>query len=116
MVAIAAMGLQRKGTAMLRWTMLHPRMTKEALGYIPNMLHELDPRPAKEQIDDNYVIGWHEFKGFSMDKTGAITYPDDPTYHPLAMAKLRDETIYFYQHAWVAIVQLDGSYEIARLD
>ena len=30
------------------WTLIHPKMTHEALGFLPGMLSESDPRPARE--------------------------------------------------------------------
>lgn len=101
----------------LGWTLIHPRMTFDMLGYIPGWLHEADPRPAKEQIGSNYISGWHPFEGFVFDPVKqTLKYPEDPAYTPLAKAQLRDETIIFYQHAWVAIVQPDNSFEVARID
>jgi hypothetical protein len=35
---------------------------------------------------------------------------------PVAAAQLRDEKVSLYPHAWVAIVQPDGSFEVSRLD
>jgi hypothetical protein len=51
-----------------------------------------------------------------MLKNGNIKYPGDPQNKLLFEAKLRDETIRVYEHAWVAIAQPDGSFEIARMD
>jgi hypothetical protein len=96
-----------------------PRAVIEALGFIPEFLNDLDPRPAREQFNESYAHGggWRKFDGFEMDpKDHGITYPGDPTYMPLASLTLRDETIFIYPHAWVAIVQPDGTYEIARMD
>lgn len=100
----------------MEWTMKYPGMTIEHLGYIPHFLHNEDQRPAKEQIDAGYISGWIPFKGFTMTKTGDLTYPGDPPMHVLAETKLRDEIIRFYPHSWLAIVQPDGSFEVARLD
>lgn len=101
---------------MIQFTLLHPAMTQEHLGYIPQFLDIQDPRSAKEQINENYVSGWNNFTGFKMVEGNGLSYPGDPTYRPLAVATLREEKIYFYDHAWVAIVQPDGSFETARLD
>jgi hypothetical protein len=103
---------------MINFTLIHPRMTREALGEIPYFLSEEDPRSAAEQINANYPFGgWQKFRGFTKaDDKGGLKYPGDPVMRPLASAKLRDETIYFYQSAWVGIFQPDGSFEIARLD
>lgn len=100
------------------WKMIHPQFTFEMLGYIPQFLSEHDPRPARKQIDSNYKhgSGWSPFEGFTMLPSGDLSYPDDPPVRLLAEAKLRNETIRFYEHAWVAIVQPDGSYEISRVD
>lgn len=100
------------------WEMLHPAMSYDNLGYLPQFLSIEDERSAKEQLHDNYAHGggWFPFKGFKMIEGNALKYPGDPAYHPLAKTTLRDETIFFYPHAWVAIVQKDGSYEVARMD
>jgi hypothetical protein len=104
---------------MLKFTMKHPRMTKEALGFIPSFLDANDPRPAREQLHDNYTHGggFTPFNGFDMTVTGnAINYPGDPPQPLLAEAKLRDEIIRVYDGAWVAVVQPDDSFVIARMD
>lgn len=104
---------------MVQFELLHPRMTHEALGLLPEMLSEYDPAPARQQFHEHYSHGggWDPFEGFRFDPTThAIKYPGDPAHKPLARATLRDETIYFYEHSWVAIVQLDGAFEIARMD
>jgi hypothetical protein len=91
----------------------------ELLGLLPSFLHVGDPRSAREQFDANYAHGggWNAFEGHKLDPlTGALKYPGDPRLLPLAVTKLRDETIYFYENAWVCIVQPNGSYEVARMD
>ncbi|HEY4385633.1 MAG TPA: hypothetical protein VGN34_14335 [Ktedonobacteraceae bacterium] len=98
------------------WIILHPKMTAEHLGFIPSFLSEDDKRPAKEQINDRYVAGWNKFDGFTKDSNHVLKYPDDPSMHPLAATKLRDELILFYEHSWLVIVQPDGSWEAARVD
>jgi hypothetical protein len=101
----------------MMWVLLNSHMTFDDLGFIPTFLDEDDPRPAKEQIDARYISGWQSFKGFTLDpKTGIMTYPEDPPLKPLAMTQLRDEQILFYECVWLAIVQPDGSFEVARLD
>lgn len=102
---------------MLHFTMKHPRATVDMLGLIPDFLSTDNPRSAREQIDANYRHGggWRPFKGFKMTARG-IEYPGDPPMPLLAEASLRNETIRIYDCAWVAIVQPDGTYEIARLD
>lgn len=96
----------------------HPRATMSMLGYLPSFLNEADPRPAKEQFHTAYGHGggWNSFPGFTMLSSGDIQYPGDPPVPLLYETKLRDETIRFYLHAWVAIIQPDGSFEISRMD
>ena len=100
------------------WKMMHPRATLDMLGYLPEMISERNPKPAREQFDTNYQHGggWTPFKGFSMLPDGNLSYPGDPPTRLLAETQLRDETIRFYEHSWVAIIQTDGTYEICRMD
>lgn len=97
--------------------LIHPRATYEMLGYIPVFLSESDSRSAKEQFNDRYRHGggWSKFDGFEVTPRG-LEYPGDPVNHLLAEAKLRDEVIRIYEHAWVSITQSDGSVEVARMD
>jgi hypothetical protein len=102
---------------MLKWELLHPKMTMEHLGYIHIFFFEDDPRPAAQQIHSRYHFGgWQPFDGFTLAKDNSLTYPEDPPIEPLAQAKLRDEMILFYPHSWVAIVQPDRTFEVARID
>lgn len=98
------------------WTFKHPRMTLERLGYIPQFIQASDPRKAAKQIAQAYIGGWHPFTGFEMLSNGDLKYPGDPPVKLLAEAKLREETIRFYEHSWLAVIQPDGTFEISRLD
>lgn len=102
----------------LSWELKHPQATLESLGYIPEFLTTLDSRPAKEQFHHCYSFGggWRPFVGFTMRPDGDIEYKGDAPVPLIAETKLRDETIRFYDHAWVAIIQPDGSFEVSRLD
>lgn len=89
------------------------------MGYLPGFLSENDPRPAKEQIDSAYQHGggWNPQPGWEYDpQLHAMRYPGDPVMFPLAEAHLRDETLLFYPHDYLLIVQKDGSFEMARVD
>ena len=92
--------------------------TPDHVGPIPLWLDEADPRPAKQQLDEHYRHGggWQPFEGFKLLKGGHIKYPGDPPNEPLAMMQLREEIIMVYPHAWVMILQKDGSHEICRMD
>lgn len=88
------------------------------LGYIPTFLSEHDPLPAREQLDANYKHGggWNPMAGWKMGPEYSIKYPGDPWLYPVAKLQLRDEIILVYEHAWVVVLQPDGSFEIARMD
>jgi hypothetical protein len=51
-----------------------------------------------------------------MDNHFGLHYPSDPTFYPLAVARVREELVLFYPYAWVAVVQKDASFRIARID
>jgi hypothetical protein len=95
-------------------------VTYEHLGYIPTFLSVNDPRPAKEQINTRYAHGggWNSSKSFDFDLKGLklLSKHGDPPLEPLAETWLRYEHILYYDSSFVAIVQIDGSYEIARID
>jgi hypothetical protein len=101
----------------MRVFLFHPDAL-EAVGILPHWLDEDDPRPAREQLDQNYRHGggWQPFIGFKLQKDGSLKYPGDPAMKPLAMMKLHDEVIMVFPHAWVMILQKNGSFEICRMD
>lgn len=87
------------------------------LGLLPSFFREDDPRPAREQINERYISGWHPMPGCGLrDGTRYMVYPGDPPAHFRAVTMLREEQIVLYEHDWLAIVQRDGSFEIARID
>ena len=91
------------------------------VGFIPQFISEHDERPAKEQINEAYAHGggWHSFKGFELIYKGdhlELQYPDDPPMQELSRAEFRDELLVFFESSWLAIIQKDGSFDVARLD
>ena len=91
------------------------------LGILPQFFDEADPRPARDQIHDRYAHGggWHPFEGFQLKKGENgyyLAYPDDPPMREIARAKLRDEWVVLFEYDWVAIIQEDGTYEVASVD
>ena len=96
---------------------INPKFTPDMAGLLHYIFNEEDDRPAKEQAATNYIAGWNQFNGFTLDDLSReLTYPGDPPMLPLAIATLRDEKIYLYPHAWVLILQPNGSYEVSRMD
>ena len=90
-------------------------------GFITQFLSEDDPRPAREQIHENYAHGggWNKFEGFELRNSGTsygLKYPGDPVMREVSRAQLRDETLVLFECSWLAIIQPDGSYEVARID
>lgn len=45
-----------------------------------------------------------------------LLYPGDPPLKLLAERKFRNETLLFYEHSWLAIMQEDGTWEVCRVD
>jgi len=92
----------------------------EDLGLLLTWLNPNDPRPAREQFDENYQHGggWRPFgEGqWTLGMDCLLTYPGDPPYKPIAGIKFRKEMVLFYRHSLVAIRQLDGTFEVARMD
>lgn len=101
----------------MEWVLKHPDAEAEMLGLLPAFFDEADPRPAKQQLDENYAHGggWSPFQGFQLTERG-LQYPDDPPMLLIAEAKLRDETIRLYEGSWLVILQPDGSWETSRVD
>ncbi len=88
-------------------------------GNIVYFADEGNEMPLNEQFDKNYGFGggWRPFEGFVFDPVEkTITYPEDPKYYPMAIAKFRDQEIIMYEHAWVLILNADGSFEVSRMD
>jgi hypothetical protein len=97
----------------------HPKCTMDHLGLIPSMLNGEDSRPAREQLDKAYAFGgWQPLKGFKLKPDDSLSYPGDPDQHPIAEFQLpgHDERVLMYNHAWVAIIQPDRSFEVCRMD
>lgn len=106
---------------MLNFELLHPKMDIEYLGLLPEFFSETDPRSAAEQLNANYAHGGGfrpspEGKWALDRETLVLTYPGDPPFQPLAKAYLHDELLVFYQSAFLAIIQPDGSFKVTRVD
>lgn len=110
------------GAIKRRWSLAMLNFTpndERYLGLIPTFLSEDDPRPAREQFAENYAFGggWSPMPNWKLDEnTRRLQYPGDPAMRPRGIAHLRSETIIVYESAWVAIVQANGDFEVARMD
>ncbi len=104
----------------VKWTMLHPRVTLDDLGFLPSFLQDNDPRPVHEQIAERYAHGggWSPYGKGKWRHLGGhvLKFPGDPELRPLAEAKVHDETVVFYEHAVLAVFQPDGKFEVTRVD
>lgn len=102
------------------WELVDPHYTSEMLGpFLPTFLHTDDPRPAAEQFNERYQYGgWQSFgkDKYTLDADNTLHYPGDPPFKPLAQCKLRDELICLYRGDFVAIIQPNRSFDVARLD
>lgn len=98
----------------------------ELAGFIPSFLYLGDPRPAAEQFNERYAHGggwfpfgkddWALIQPNSVLNRYTLKYQGEEKYAALAFTQLRDETIVVFEYAWVAIVQPDGTFEVARMD
>ena len=103
----------------MNWIACHPGFKPEMLGLMPSFLDDRDLRSAREQINANYAHGggWFAIEGFHYDKlSGLLEYEGDPPYKPLAMSRLRDEVLIFYEYQLLMVLQKNGSYEVTRID
>ena len=103
------------------WKLLHPKMTEAHLGYLPRLINETFPGKVAQQLAKNYAHGGGYIpfgRGqWEMDpKDHSLKYPGDPRLKPIASTKIRDEELYFYNHALLAIVQPDGDFVVVRVD
>lgn len=90
----------------------------DAIGFLPEIFLDQDPRPAVEQAADRYAHGggWRPQDGWELHPDGVAVYPGDPPQQVLAMATLRNEVLLVFRYGYVAIVQPDGSFEMSRMD
>lgn len=97
---------------------LTPVLVRDLVGLIPFFLEEDDPRPARDQINDRYTHGggWRPMADWTILADGSILFEGDPPLSPIAWTHLRDETIIVYRYGWVAVINENGTFEVARCD
>ena len=92
-------------------------MSERAVGIIPQFLSEYCEDDAVTQLNANYAHGggWRDFEGFSL-VGDELHYPGDPPTLKLSEGKLRGERILVFEYGWVAVVQPDNTFRVARMD
>lgn len=102
----------------IEWKLLHPRVTMAHLGLLPAFLSEGSPDPAAKQLGRGYSYGggWSPVRGFRLRDDNHLLYPGDPPLRPIAETKVNDEVVCVYEHSFVAVIQPDRSFEVARMD
>lgn len=92
------------------------------VGLIPYNLAEFaDPSAdAKKQLHDSYPHGggWFECPGFKLNDDNSLKYPGDPKLLPRASFPLgtKGEMVYIYDSAFIAVIQPDRTFNVARMD
>ena len=99
-------------------TFLEPGVTLQTLGALPDMLDANDPAPAREQLDRGYRDGggFRPLSGWYLGADDVLHFPGDRPYRPIAELRMRDERILVFECSFVAVIQSDRSFEVARID
>ena len=99
-------------------TLLEPGVTLQTLGALPDMLDAADPAPAREQLDRGYRDrgGFRALSGWYLGADDVLHFPGDRPYRPIAETRLGSERILVFECNFVAVVQPDRSFEVARMD
>lgn len=103
------------------WELVHPRADIDMLGYVPLFITRTSDVPLKKQFDAEYVSGWKTSASKWVRDTERNTlqgHPEDPPFPMIAryQHKPTGELLEFYTSCFTAIVQPDGTFEVARLD
>lgn len=98
----------------------------DAAGLLPAFFNEHDPRPAAVQLDEAYQHGggWRPLGRWTISYNEklmeyvlkSVDYTEDGEMPLISQATLHDEKLMLFEGAFLAIVQLDGSFEVARVD
>lgn len=113
----------------LVWELRHPNATPEHLGMLPMWFSAADQRDAFTQADTGYLntagCNYRPQPGFKLGKNGenyTLIYGNpeeedaDPPMEELARMKLVNQTIVVFDCEWVAIIQPDETFVVARCD
>jgi hypothetical protein len=114
MVEINCYGVECTG-----WELVHPRATFDMLGYVPGFIDISSDAPLRDQINAGYVSGWHRSASEWVRISNTLQgHPEDPPFPMIARYRHQPtgELLEFYTSCYTAIVQPDGTFEVARLD
>jgi hypothetical protein len=90
-----------------------------ALGPVPNLLNANDVRQVHEQLNEILAAGWNpegDKLGWQFNADESLSYPGMPPVMPVAFAQHGLEKVYMYPAQWMVILQLDGSYQVGRIE
>lgn len=88
-------------------------------GYIPSYLDVHDERPAAAQLAARYIGGWKPRDWFHLEQMPSGYYAlkgKDVPVAEIARMWFGSETLVLFEQFWCAIIQPDGSYEVACVD
>ena len=97
-----------------------PEQIIESLGYLLPWL--LDGLAKGEDAQTALVSRYMFYTGpfdlrVPIEEDGTYTFPGDPPSYPVARFNAPNgETVFFYQHAFVAVISADGSVWMTRMD
>lgn len=103
------------------WKSFNPNVLFE-IGDIPSFISKDDPRPLKEQINENYSGGWKPEKSGKFEiellTDRPILIDDNNVHYPfVALTKIRNETFVIFKNSFCAIMKTpDMTFEVSRLD
>lgn len=82
-----------------------------AFGIIPTFINPADPRRMSEQINDQYISGWNDFKGFTIvsagDSTYRLEYKGDPPMRELGRIYIGTEILAIFEGGWCLNALMD---------
>lgn len=107
------------------WTLYDHRFGREVLGLLPALISNEYFGNVAEQLERNYAHGggYRDLTKLEPDKwvfnkrKKTLRHrAERSTFKPIASTQIKDEQVYFYQYALLAIVKPDGSFAVTRVD
>lgn len=92
----------------------------ELWGMIPNFIDPASEEPLKDQLDRSYICGFKHQEGFTLrelsDGTYHALYEGDPPQIEVDRWEVCGQLLVLFPYAYVAAIEADGSYAVARMD